>query len=134
MCLTDLLATCADLVGARLPPGAGEDSESLLPVLLGQKSEKPLHEAVVHHSGNGLFAIRQGDWKLVEGLGSGGFSNPRTEEARPGGPKGQLYNLAKDPAEKDNAYLREPEVVKRLRELLGQVRTQGHSARRLAAR
>src|SRR5207248_10623975 len=97
ICLTDLMATCADLVGAKLPAEAGEDGESILAVLLGRKAERPVHEAVVHHSGGGMFAIRQGDWKLAEGLGSGGFSAPRTERPTPGGPKGQFYNLAKDP-------------------------------------
>jgi len=134
LCLTDLLATCADLLGVKLPPGAGEDSESLLPVLLGRKTDRPVHEAVVHHSGQGMFAIRRGDWKLVEGLGSGGFSNPRTEQPKPGGPKGQLYNLATDPAERDNRYLGEPDKVRELSELLEKYRKEGHSARRLAGR
>ena len=132
VCLTDLLATCAELVGQKLPDNAGEDSESILPVLLGRKPEQPLHEAVVHHSGGGLFAIRQGDWKLIDGLGSGGFSAPHTEKPKLGGPKGQLYNLAKDPAEKDNVYNSEPEVVKRLAALLARYRQEGHSARRCA--
>jgi arylsulfatase A-like enzyme len=131
VCLTDLLATCAELVGASLPANAGEDSESLLPVLLGGKRQGPIHEAVVHHSGGGLFALRQGDWKLIDGLGSGGFSAPHTEKPKPAGPRGQLYNLAKDPAEKDNLYKKEPEVVKRLTALLKQYKQQGHSARRL---
>ena len=131
VCLTDLLATCAELVGAKLPATAGEDSESLLPVLLGKKRERPIHEAVVHHSGNGVFAIRQGDWKLIDGLGSGGFSAPQTEKPKPGGPKGQLYNLAKDPKEKDNLYNSEPDVVKRLAALLERYKRQGHSARRI---
>src|SRR5262245_56259566 len=67
ICLSDLLATAAELVSEKLPANAAEDSESILPVLLGKKNERPLHQAVVHHSGGGMFAIRQGDWKLVEG-------------------------------------------------------------------
>ncbi|HKB37614.1 MAG TPA: hypothetical protein VKD72_14295, partial [Gemmataceae bacterium] len=134
VCLTDVLATCADLVRAKLPADAAEDSESILPVLLREELEWPLHEAVVHHSGGGMFAIRQGDWKLIDGLGSGGFSAPRTEKPKPGGPKGQLYNLAKDPVEKENLYAKEPAVVKRLSALLAKYREQGHSARRLARR
>ena len=132
ICLGDLLATCAELVDEKLPAGVAEDSESVLPVLLGNKLEKPIHEAVIHHSGGGLFAIRQGDWKLIDGLGSGGFSTPRTEKPMPDGPKGQLYNLKRDPEEKDNVYLKEPETVKRLGELLEKFKKQGHSARRLA--
>src|SRR5205814_10169750 len=32
-CLTDVMATCADAVGAKLPDDSGEDSVSLLPAL-----------------------------------------------------------------------------------------------------
>ncbi len=59
ICLTDLIATCAAIVGATLPDDAGEDSVSILPDLLGtapDRSAKP----TVHHSINGSFAIRQG--------------------------------------------------------------------------
>lgn len=126
--LNDLLATCADVVGTPLPAEAGEDSESFLPVLGGGKVGRA---ALVHHSAGGMFAIRQGDWKLVEGLGSGGFSLPRTEKPKPGGPAGQLYNLVKDPEEKANVYAKHPELVKNLGEQLEKYRRQGHSARRL---
>lgn len=132
ICLVDLLATCADLVREKLSGEAGEDSETILPVLLGKKIDRPIHEAIVHHSGNGLFGIRKGEWKLAEGLGSGGFSLPRTEKPTEGGPKGQLYNLANDGAEKDNRYLKEQGIVKQMSELLETYRKQGHSARRLS--
>jgi arylsulfatase A-like enzyme len=72
-CLTDFIATAAEITGARLPKDAGEDSFNLLPALQGKKG-KPIREAIVHHSSQGLFAIRQGEWKLELGLGSGGFS------------------------------------------------------------
>ncbi len=36
ICLTDLLATCAEIVGDRLPDNAGEDSVSILPLLQGK--------------------------------------------------------------------------------------------------
>jgi hypothetical protein len=62
-CLIDLMGTVAEVVGYRLPGNAGEDTYSLLPALLGKKG-KPIREAVVHHSNSGVFAIRQGDWKL----------------------------------------------------------------------
>jgi arylsulfatase A-like enzyme len=127
VCLTDVLATCAAVVGGRLPDSAGEDSYNLLPALLGERPDRPVREAVVHHSGGGMFAVRQGDWKLIEGLGSGGFTPPNREKPKPGGPAGQLYNLADDPGEQTNLYAKRPEVVKRLGELLGRYRKQGHS-------
>ena len=125
-CLTDLMSTLASVTGARVPPNAGEDSFDLLPALLG-KPHKPARDAIVHHSNLGMFSIRQGNWKLVLGLGSGGFSPPATEEPTPGGAAGQLYDLAKDPGEKQNVYLRNPETVARLTALLEKYKKEGRS-------
>jgi arylsulfatase A-like enzyme len=127
-CLTDLLATLADLLHVKLPRNAAEDSYSLLPALEGKRG-KPLREAIVHHSSEGLFAIRQGDWKLIEGRGSGGFTNPKRIEPKPGEPPGELYNLRTDPQESKNVYPDHPEVVARLSSLLDLYRKQGFSRR-----
>jgi len=98
----------------------------LLPALLG-KQGKPIREAVVHHSQLGMFSIRQDEWKLELGLGSGGFSEPQHIDAKPGGPKGQLYHIGKDPTEADNVWLQHPEVVSRLTALLDKYQRQGYS-------
>jgi len=126
--VADLLATVADLVGASIPLDAGEDSYSLLPILLGENLESPLREATVHHSLSGMFAIRQGPWKLILGRGSGGFSEPRSLEPGPGEPEGQLYNLEDDPGETVNLYLDRPDIVTRLQTLLNEYRDSGRSA------
>ena len=127
ICLTDLLATAAAIVGKTLPDDAGEDSFNILPALLGRAGETPIRDAVVHHSLQGVFAIRQGPWKLILGRGSGGFSRPRRIEPKPGEPVGQLYNLAEDIGETDNLYLKRPETVRRLSTLLDAWRSQGRS-------
>ena len=124
ICLTDLLATVADITGEAV---IAEDSVSILPALLDPNLEKPLHEAIVNHSASGVFAIRQGEWKLIQGLGSGGFSSPRIEEPEPDGPVGQLYNLADDPGETENLYLDRPEIVEQLSELLTEYQQQEYS-------
>ncbi len=125
-CLTDLMATTANIAGYKLPDSSGEDSFDLLPALLGTAT-KPIREAIVHHSSEGMFSIRQGEWKLELGLGSGGFTPPVTAAPVPGGPAGQLYNLTKDPTESDNLWLKHPDVVQRLTALLHQYQTQGRS-------
>src|SRR6185503_10971724 len=109
-CLTDLMATAADLVDIKLPDNAGEDSYDLLPAILG-KARGPIREAIVHHSNQGMFSIRAQNWKLELGLGSGGFTTPVQVDPTPGGPQGQLYDLSKDPAESRNVYQKYPEVV-----------------------
>ncbi len=125
-CLTDLMATTAAITGQTLPAGAGEDSYNLLPALLG-RAQAPIRDAIVHHSVEGVFAIRQGNWKLILGLGSGGFSPPVRVEQAVGGPAGQLYDLAADPAENHNLYQKRPDVVARLSALLDKYQSRGHS-------
>lgn len=130
ICHTDLLATFAAIVGAKLPEDAGEDSFSFLPVLLGKKIEKPIREATVLHSVNGTFAIRQGPWRLANALGSQGFSKPMNIKPQPGGPRGELYNLEQNPEEKTNLWEKEPEVVRRLTGLLEKYQAEGRSRKR----
>lgn len=127
ICLTDLLATCADILAVPLPGNAGEDSVSILPALLGT-AQKPLREAVVHHSINGSFAIRQGPWKLELCPGSGGWSAPRPgSPAERGLPPVQLYNLQTDISETTNVQDRHPEIVQRLTALLEKYVAAGRS-------
>lgn len=127
ICLTDLMATCAAIVGAELPDDAGEDSYNILPALLGQKRGRPIREALVHHSGSGVFSIRRGRWKLILGRGSGGFSTPQHIRPKPAEPQGQLYDLAKDPAETRNLWAQHPEIVQRLTNLLNKYKKDGRS-------
>jgi arylsulfatase A-like enzyme len=127
VCLTDLMATCAAIVGAKLPGNAGEDSFNILPALSGQKLNKPIRDAIVHHSASGMFAIRQGKWKLILGLGSGGFSKPKRIEPKPGGPAGQLYNLEDDIAESNNLWSKHHQIVERMTKLLEKYKEQGHT-------
>jgi arylsulfatase A-like enzyme len=127
VCLNDLFATCAEIVGARLPDAAAEDSVSMLPAFLGTLS-RPLHEAVVHHSFYGSFAIRQGRWKLALCPDSGGWSHPWpfSDEAD-GLPEVQLYDLGADPRERRNLQAEHPEIVDRLTRLLEKYVANGRS-------
>lgn len=116
----DMLATFAELVDADVPDGSGEDGVSMLPAFTGE-ARQPLRESLVlHHSGS---AIRRGPWKLINHLGSGGFSQPRRVDPRPGGPRGQLYNLADDPGETTNLWLERPDLVKELMAELDRIHT-----------
>jgi arylsulfatase A-like enzyme len=127
VCLVDLFRTCADILGAKLPDAAAEDSVSLLSALEG-RAEAPLHEAVVHHSINGSFSIRQAQWKLELCPDSGGWSAPRpgSKEAE-GLPAVQLYDLSQDIGEKDNVEAQHPEIVRRLTKLLERYVADGRS-------
>jgi arylsulfatase A-like enzyme len=120
--LMDLMATCAAIVGGKLPDNAGEDSFSFLPALTGEKYDKPIRESIIHHSGGGVFSIRQGNWKLIEECSRAGYHEGPT----PGAP-GQLYNLAKDLAEQDNLWEERPDIVEKLTRKLNQCRDRDYS-------
>ncbi len=114
ICLMDLMATCAEITGAEIPDGMAEDSKSFLSCLNNPETDVPVRESLIHHSGDGMFSIRQDNWKLITALGSGGFTSPKHEAPQPGDPQGQLYDLSKDPAETTNLYLEKPEIVEKL--------------------
>lgn len=101
-------------------------------LMLGKKAgieagDNQIHEALVHHSGNGKFAIRQGKWKMIPQLGSGGWTEPRFIDAENSEIKGQLYDIYADPEEKNNLWLEHPDVVERLQKLLTKYQEEGRS-------
>ncbi len=110
ICLTDLMATCADIISRPLSANTGEDSFSTLPLMLGQQRAIP-RAPVLHQSGNGTLAIRKGDWKLVLSSGSGGREKPVGE---PWSEPYQLFNIKNNPQESHNMAASNPEIVREL--------------------
>jgi arylsulfatase A-like enzyme len=127
ICLTDLMATAAEVTGAALLDNAGEDSVSLLSALAGRAAQ-PAREAVVHQSGGGALSIRQGQWKLELCAGSDlEGKTKRGEVDKPGAPTVQLYDLSADIGEKENVQDKHPDVVERLTKLLQKYVDDGRS-------
>ena len=125
--LVDFMATGADVLGIKIADDAAEDSVSFLSVLLG-KANRPVREALVHHSISGKFSIRQGRWKLELCPGSGGWSSPRDPQAaRQGLPSVQLYDMHEDVSEQRNVQAGHPEIVKKLTTLLERYVARGRS-------
>jgi arylsulfatase A-like enzyme len=138
VCLLDFMATAADILGYKIPDTAAEDSVSFLPALKGKN--EPMREAIVHHSINGSFSIRQANWKLELCPDSGGWSDPKPgagkgkgkgKKAAPAAasslPPIQLYDLSTDIAEKTNVQAEHPEIVERLSKLLEKYVAEGRS-------
>jgi arylsulfatase A len=83
---------------------------------------------VIHHSINGSFALREGDWKLELCAGSGGWSDPRPgSPGEKGLPDTQLYNLKTDIGEKNNVQGEHSEIVAKMTAELEQIITSGRS-------
>ena len=125
ICFTDLLATFGELVGTELSEDAGPDSFSFYKTLLGQS--EPDRPTLVIKSGSGAMTARQGPWKLITQLGSGGFSKPSRIKTTKGGPAGQLYNLDDDLGELNNLYDQKPDVVARISTELKRIQKNGTS-------
>ena len=128
ICLTDVYASIAEIVGAEVQRDAAEDSFSLLPLLLPDAPGNYQRNEVVHSSANGTFAIRKSGYKLILSDGSGGFSSPRGERTDPDGDgPTQLYLLSDDPQEHRNLADSRQAKAHELRSELNRIRAAGRS-------
>ena len=130
ICTTDLMATLAAISNYQLLEDEGEDSFSILPFLNGKTTVQEGRDAIINHSINGSFAIRQNEWKLIMAPGSGGWSFPRPnqdQEAIDTLPPIQLYNLTLDPSETSNVSSDNSDIVASLKSLLTEYITNGRS-------
>ena len=135
--LTDVMATCGEIVGAKLPNDAAEDSYSMLKVLLGRQGDKPIRKYMLQQTITFAMSIREGHWKYLDHKGSGGNRYERTgdwgmkpyvlKDTDPDAP-GQLYNLEVDQGETKNLYSKHPEIVARLKRQLEIYKDSGRSA------
>jgi arylsulfatase A-like enzyme len=109
----DVMATLADILQVPLPPDAGEDSFSLLPLLQGGST--PVRTQSVNTACNGLPSYREGPWKLI------------LQADAAAGTAVQLYNLDQDPREASNMAGREPERAAAMRQAFEQLIVAGRS-------
>ena len=133
----DLMATFASVLGFSLPDtNAAEDSHDILPLLKGMAGE-PIRTTHVHNTGPGSYAIRHGEWLLVDGKNGYGSGRNDAWEKKHGYAKDdmlevELYNLKADPGQRKNVAAEQTEKVAELRALLKKIQEDGHSAPRLA--
>jgi arylsulfatase A-like enzyme len=125
LCLNDVLATCAAILGGQLPASAGEDSFNALAAWKGAPNAR-VRETLVPDSAEGVFAIREGHWKLIERNAALDENARKPKKLSPEN-QNQLYNLADDPAETKNLWSERPDVVKRLTALLAAARENSHT-------
>ena len=139
LCLTDIMATMAAIVGFPLPEDAAEDSYDMSAALFRADLDSPVREATVHHSSRGWFAIRQGDWVLIDHpTGDSNSAGPnrepawfRTERQVPAhNQQVELFNLRDDPAQTTNRAQIDPERVRSMQRLLRRYQSEGRSVAR----
>lgn len=129
ICLTNFIATTAQMLGVSLPDSVGEDSFSIMPILTGNARDIDMNRTIVHHSNDGNFAIRSGNWKLILCPGSGGWSYPINGQEPANAPTVQLYNMADNRCEDSskNLFSTNPEKVKELTDMLIRIVDNGRS-------
>jgi arylsulfatase A-like enzyme len=122
ICLTDIYATCHELVSGDQPPsGQGEDSYSFLDILR-NKSTTSARDHVVSHSVHGEFAYRSEGWKIVYTLPEGNLAKSRGKPA-----KIELYHLRHDIGEKSDSAAFYPGKINQLTAELGEIVERGTS-------
>ena len=103
----DILPTFAEIAGAENPEGI--NGMSFLPSLLGKKQKQHEYLYWEFHEQGGKMAVRMGNWKAVK------LNIDKT-------PQGvtELYNLSTDIGETNNIALSNPEIVKKMEEIMKQ--------------
>jgi len=94
----DLHPTFARLAGVAMPKDRTIDGKNITPLLLGKRGAKTPHNRFFYQQGGKLAAVRSGNWVFLV--------------------KGELYNLKRDLAQKNNVAKSNPNVVRRLRRML----------------
>ncbi len=108
VCSADYLATFADFFNKKISEGSGEDSDSWIDILTGEKVKKSRTDAVLRSKK--ALSFVDGYWKLIDY--SYGIKPQKVVE---------LYNLKNDPSELNDLSKRKPDKLKDLRSKLAQI-------------
>ncbi len=113
--LTDLTPTLLELAGFTVPATPAMDGRSVADLATGRRAPDPnggvAFAAMIKDRSNpgGLTAVVRGPWKLIEG----------------NGPHRELYNILKDPQERNNVILSRVAILEELTALLARFRADG---------
>ncbi len=131
---TDIMATLASEVNYELPSNSAADSFDFLPYLK-DPSPAPPRTTMVHNTFKNIYALRQGDWVLIDAKSGSQKSIPKPwlkkhETPVDDQPVG-LYNLKEDIGQRHNLAAKNPEKVTQLQARLKAIRAGEHTAPRL---
>ncbi|MFC7338673.1 arylsulfatase [Haloferula chungangensis] len=131
---TDIMATLASELNYDLPSNSAADSFDFLPYLKGDTASGP-RTTMVHNTYKNAYALRQGDWVLIDAKSGAQKKTPKAwlekhntpAEDQPVG----LYNLKEDLGQRHNLAAKHPEKVAQLQARLKEIRASDHTAPRL---
>ncbi len=112
--IIDLLPTFSAMAGVDVPSDRVIDGRNILPYMLGEKVDTPIHDSFVVPG----VSIRHKDWKLlVKGQTPGGNGNKGMQGRLPA-KAGSLFNLKEDLSEKTDLSAKHPEKVQELQKMM----------------
>jgi arylsulfatase A-like enzyme len=134
ICHTDILATLAHILEVPLPRGHAEDSFDALRAFTEAKPGAPVRDQVLLQAADATYAIRLGDWKLIEYTDAPSFqprnenAAKKAEKAKKNSPKqDELFNLKNDPAEAKNVFEGNEQLAAKLKQALKEARDRGYT-------
>ena len=124
VCTVDLASSMAALVDQVVPADACPDSFNVLPALLGLPGAKGRDHLLQQPNKGPTLALRVGDWKVLS------YENAKpkkhlTYEKKAG--RYELYDLSKDPSEKNNLAKQNPKKLKEMLAQLEKIKKDGRS-------
>ena len=143
---TLLFATVAAVTGRKLGQAEGEDSFNILPALTGEPGAKVRDHLLIAPLRRTHLSLRKGDWIYIGARGHGGFGAKKVGEhglggpaaqlftghvnsdiedgkIKPDAPSAQLYNLAKDPYQKQNVIRFHPKIAEKMKSEMQSIRS-----------
>lgn len=133
----DIIATLADAFDVELPAACAEDSHNFTPMLTGKVSQPP-RDTMVHNTFANRYAIRHGDWVLIDAPTGAARPAPaawmkKHKTPANGSQKVCLYHIKDDIGQRHNLAEKHPEQVVKLQKMLKDIRAGQHTSPRLTA-
>ncbi len=148
----DFFAMLSSLTGYQMSDGDAPDSYDLLPALTGRANKKIRDHMLISPRQPKNLTLRKDEWVYIPSQGGGGFggknigdhgfggyattkltlrehSDMKDNAQDPQAPAAQLYNLEKDPYQRENIYDDYPEIVAQMDAMLREISGEGKSTR-----
>ncbi len=127
----DVMSTLATFTGIPLPEQAAPDSYDFTPVMTGESYSSPLREATVHNTYENIWGLRQGKWLYINHNTGEHSKMPDSFKALRNyedfETEGLLFDMEKDPGQRNNVYEDYPDRVAVMDKLLDEYRNSSSS-------
>lgn len=129
----DIMSTVAEIIGYKLSNEVAVDSYNIIPVITGKSYKSPLREATIQNTNKNMYAVRKGNFVLVNAYTGQHSGAPAWYHQKSGYPKPdkkvkfQLFDLSSDVGQKKDISSEKPEMVKEMQAILERYRNSGRS-------